>query len=100
MAEINAVFDTVTKAFSVSMDGKKLTDVVGLNIYKRYHDPIEEQEAQEYFIELRAMKEDESNDVRTCTTIYANKAGDFVEKKQEPEKINKKIVEAIQGFMR
>lgn len=66
MAKVNVEFDTVSKALAVTMDGKPMDNVVGVNLYRSYDDD------DEYSCSVQMLNQDEVADTRTMTCVYAS----------------------------
>jgi hypothetical protein len=65
MAKIVAEFDTVEKTLVVTMDGKPVNDVTGVNFMKCY-------DGEECMADVVTRSEDESNDLKTMVHIMAS----------------------------
>ncbi|MBY0525592.1 MAG: hypothetical protein K2R98_19460 [Gemmataceae bacterium] len=66
MAKINVEFDTKDKSLSVSMDGKAMANVAGISLYQSYDDE------DEFRCNVVMATKDDTNDIRTVTSIYAS----------------------------
>jgi hypothetical protein len=82
MALITVSHDTNSKEMKVSIDGKELSNVRGVNIYPSYEDE------DEYRCVISTMSEDEDTEIKTFTQIIASEtlqAKDAVQKAQASE---------------
>lgn len=78
MAEIVAKFDTKTKTFDATMDGKEIGDIARVSFCKNYDG--------EFMCCIETMAMDEENDINKMSSMYASK-----------EKQNK-IIEDVQKY--
>jgi len=73
MSQCNITFDTLTKELVVTIDGKKIKDIVGIAIQSY----TEEDGAIRGFLEIITSKYDEENKSGVMTKIHATKRINF-----------------------
>jgi hypothetical protein len=67
MATINVVFDTKEKTLDVTMDGKKMKNVTGVDFMARYD------EKDKFYAEIRSEDPNKDDDIIVVTRVIANK---------------------------
>jgi hypothetical protein len=65
MAKINVEFDTKDKALEVTMDGKKIKDVIGVDFFNRFDGE------GKFFAEIRTEKPNDDDGIIIVTRIMA-----------------------------
>ena len=80
MAEIVATFDTKDKVLTVSMDGKKMKDVSGVEFYAW---------GDNGSVEIRTIKSNDDESFVTVTKILASEDGDQITETTEASKDEK-----------
>ncbi len=68
MAKVNIEFDTISKEISVSVGGKAVAGVCGINFYSSYDDK------DEFRCQIMTQAEDEENDMKSYTSLVASEA--------------------------
>ena len=84
MAVVTATFDTITKFASATLDGQKVENFMGINIYSI--DPMNDQSGDEdeyhFGLELVSGIADGENWMRTCTRVCASE-GQLTDQKED-----------------
>lgn len=72
MATVSVSFDTVTKALSVTVDGKAIADVDSVNIYKRYS--YDDEDDKGFMCSVETRSEDKGEGTMTFTRLCASES--------------------------
>lgn len=73
MAKISCEFDTKEKTLAVTIDGKAVDNVYGVNLAKGYSDE------SGFYCDVMTLSEDKENDIRTMTRLMASESKDAKE---------------------
>ena len=88
MATISISFDTEDKDIEVSIDGKKLDDVTGVQIYRPYvystYEANDKDADDVYCCEITTLSQDEESGIKTLTRVVASESKTGKELEAEP----------------
>jgi hypothetical protein len=99
MAKVLVEFDTVSKAFTVSMDGKQFENVNGVSLYKRspYYDSDSDADGDLGYVDIMQREENDSDGYVTYTRISASQHVDAKAAAEKGEKITE--IAELPGFV-
>jgi hypothetical protein len=94
MAEVIITFDTKAKSTQVTIDGKEMADVVGVELYRGYYE-ADSDEAPKFRFGLTQQTRDKDNDVMQMVRTCAAENGSLVK-----ESAKKSVISQIKEFFK